>query len=209
MIRRLVPLVAVAAVAAACAIGNRYDYRTGSAGVAQTGDARIAVAVTDLRGYVLSGDKPASFVGLQRGGFGNPYDVSTASGAPMAADFAELLRKSFAANGTSVEVIPLEPGADAGAALAAFRGGDADRLLLREMHEWKTDVHAQVTVHWHLTARVFDRPGRLLAEESVRGREGTGTSGLSDEAKGRIASAEASRRLGKLLSRPAIADALG
>lgn len=127
----------------------------------------------------------------------------------MAIDFAELIRSSFAANETSVDVIPLNPGADVEAALTAYRDSDADRLLLLDIHEWKTDVYAQVTVHWNLTARVFDRSGRMLAEESIQGTGGTGTiGGLSDEAKGRIAATEASRLLGVLLNRPAIKGAL-
>lgn len=208
--RQIIALISVAILASACAIGNRYDYRAGSAKVPDTGDSRIAVAVTDSRSYVLSGEKPANFVGLQRGGFGNPFDVTTASGAPMATDFAELLRTSFVARGSSVDVFPLQTGADVEAALAAYRGTDADRLLLLEIHEWKTDVYAQITVHWNLTAKVFDRSGRLLAEESIQGTGGTGTiGGLSDEAKGRIAAAEASRLLGELLNRAAIKDALG
>lgn len=208
--RHIVALISVAILASACAIGNQYDYRAGSAKVPDTGDSSIAVAVTDLRSYVLSGEKPASFVGLQRGGFGNPFNVTTASGAPMATDFAELIRSSFAANDTAVDVIPLNPGAGVEAALGAYRDSEADRLLLLEVHEWKTDVYAQVTVHWNLTAKVFDRSGRQLAKESIEGTGGTGTiGGLSDEAKGRIAATEASRLLGELLDRPAIKAALG
>ena len=210
IIRQLAALISVALLMSACAVGNQYDYRAGSAKVPDTGDLRIAVAVTDLRSYVLSGEKSPNFVGLQRGGFGNPFDVTTSSGAPMAVDFAELIRSSFAANDTAVDVIPLNPGADVEAALAAYRNSEADRLLLLEIHEWKTDVYAQVTVHWNLTAKIFDRSGRLLAEESVRGTGGTGTiGGLSDEAKGQVAATEASRLLGELLNRPAIKDALG
>lgn len=63
-------------------------------------------------------------------------------------------------------------------------------------------------MHWHLTANVFDRAGRLLAAESIQGVQGTGTSGLFEEEKSRIATTEASRRFSELLSRPAIADAL-
>jgi hypothetical protein len=42
----------------------------------------LAVAVHDERSEVASGDKNPAFVGLLRGGYGNPMDVRTASGAP-------------------------------------------------------------------------------------------------------------------------------
>ena len=208
IIWRMIAFMAVASLAVGCAVGNQYDYRAGSASVPDTGASRIAIAVTDLRSYVVTGEKPVDFVGLQRGGFGNPFDVTTSSGAPLASDFADLLRNSFATKGAEADVIPLTADTEAEAAVAAFMDSDADRLLIVEVHEWKTDVYAQVTVHWNLTAKVFDRSGRRLAEESLRGVQGTGTSGLFEAEKNRIATAEASKRFSELLARPAIAAAL-
>ena len=69
-----------------CAIGNTHRYDLGNAALVAESDKRVAVCVADERPYVLSGEKPGSFVGLLRGGFGNPFDINTTSGEPMASD---------------------------------------------------------------------------------------------------------------------------
>lgn len=51
-----------------CAIGNQYSYRDSDLAIPVSGDDSIGLTVVDRRPYVLSGDKPASFIGLQRGG---------------------------------------------------------------------------------------------------------------------------------------------
>ncbi|MCL5776433.1 hypothetical protein M1105_05450 [Limibaculum sp. FT325] len=195
---------------AGCAIGNEYDYRAASAPVPASSAETLAVAVTDHRPYVLSGDKSPDFVGLQRAGFGIPYNVTTASGAPLADDLSVLLANSFAAAGTEVEIIRLPNGASADAALEQFKGTAADRFLLIEMLEWKSDHYAQVTIHWNLVGQVYDRSGRLLGEDRIQGTRGTGEGFWSLEAgKNRIVTAEAKRLFGELLARPSIAGALG
>jgi len=38
---------------------------------------KVNIIVNDKRPYVLSGEKPASYIGTYRGGFGNPFNVNT------------------------------------------------------------------------------------------------------------------------------------
>lgn len=205
---RLPILVAVAAVSG-CAIGNEYDYRAATAPVPQTSADTLAVTMTDHRPYVLSGEKSPDFVGLQRAGFGIPYSVTTESGAPLADDLTVFLANSFTGSGTKVETILLPPGASDADALARFQRTSADRLLLIEIREWKTDHYSQVTVHWDLAARVYDQRGTLLGQNRIQGTEGTGEGFWSLESgKSRIAAGEAQRRFGELLSKPSIVAAL-
>jgi hypothetical protein len=51
--------------------------------VAANGTA-VAVNVHDERPYVKSGDKAPYFIGKYRGGFGNPWDVTTQDKQPLA-----------------------------------------------------------------------------------------------------------------------------
>ena len=83
---RLLVIAAAFVALGGCAIGNKYDYEVASIELPVVGTNEIGVAVVDRRPYVVSGDKQPDFVGLQRGGFGNPFDVTTKSGNPMAAD---------------------------------------------------------------------------------------------------------------------------
>ena len=207
MITRAIAILGTALLLAGCAIGNKYDLSAGTAPLAET-TTSIAIAISDQRAYVLNGDKTPNFVGLQRGGYGNPFDVTTRSGAPLADDLTKLLVNSYTQAGARASALQVPRGATERDALPAFNATEADRLLLIEMREWKTDVFAQVTVSFDVTARVFDRSGTELASQSIRGTEGTGTSGVFEERKNEIANSEVRRRFGELLSRPDITAAL-
>jgi hypothetical protein len=64
-----------------CAFGRTYSYSDVPIAMqAISSSGSVTVAVVDDRPYVLSGGKPDRFVGLMRGGFGNPFDVNTQSG---------------------------------------------------------------------------------------------------------------------------------
>ena len=78
---RLAAVLCAATLAGGCAVGNQHVYRGASAEIGTSGDTTVAVATQDLRPYVASGEKAPNFVGLSGGGFGNPFNVTTASGS--------------------------------------------------------------------------------------------------------------------------------
>ncbi|MEH6548066.1 MAG: hypothetical protein V7701_16640, partial [Sneathiella sp.] len=88
LVSKLGVILAFGILLSACAVGNKYDYKDQPIDLAASSDQKIGVSVVDQRIYIVSGEKPADFVGLQRGGFGNPFDVNTKSGGPMADSFA-------------------------------------------------------------------------------------------------------------------------
>ncbi len=151
------PLVLVLALAG-CAVGNRYDYRGSIAGLPVSGTGRIAVDVLDARPYVLNHDKKPDFIGLQRGGFGNPFDVTTTSGRPMAEDMREALVSALQKQGYVA----------VGAADAAPR-----KLELRVL-EWKTDVMLRLSVSYDLVMSVYDGQGALLGRSTAKGIDAQG-----------------------------------
>ena len=65
----------------------------------------------DARPYVVSGNQPESFAGLLRGGYGNPFDVSTATGNPVARDLRDALARGMRERG--VEVLAVDTNAAA------------------------------------------------------------------------------------------------
>src|SRR6266850_4068485 len=89
----------VAMVASGCAVGNRYAYHTVVASPQVSGSTAVAVAALDQREYVRSGDKPPQFVGVQRGGFGNPFDVRTGDDKPLADAMTTALVNTLAKRG--------------------------------------------------------------------------------------------------------------
>jgi len=154
---RLLVLATVIALAG-CAVGNRYDYAGSISGLPIAGTDKVALEVVDARPYVLSGDKKPDFIGLQRGGFGNPFDVRTASGRPMAAEMHDAISTALQKQGFSV-VGAKEP---------------APRKMELRVAEWKTDAMVHFELRWDLTLNVYDDHGVLLAKSATNGREEQG-----------------------------------
>lgn len=138
-----------------CAIGNRYDYSSAISGLPVSGSGKLAVDVVDARPYVLSGDKKPDFVGLQRGGFGNPFDVRTGSGRPLAAEMRDAIAKALERQGFTVVA-----GTEA-----------APRKLELRVFEWKTDVMLSMKTKYDLQLSVFDANGVLLAQSKTKGED--------------------------------------
>src|SRR4051812_18081252 len=100
---KLAAVLAVAAALGGCAVGQTYKYSDAPMsleGVSSAG--AVAIAVQDARPYVISGNKAPTFVGLQRGGFGNPFDVNTQSGGPLANEIRDAIARALKARGVSV-----------------------------------------------------------------------------------------------------------
>ena len=74
---RVFVVILAAYTLAACAIGNTYDYRAATPSLKASASRSISVGVLDRRPYVLSGNKPPSFVGLQRAGHSAIVTVNT------------------------------------------------------------------------------------------------------------------------------------
>ena len=89
-----------------CAVGNKYSYKTSDIDlpIRTEGGEALVLQVKDLRPYVLNGDKEANFVGLQRGGFGNPFDVTTESGEPMTDVMAVAIENGLKEINLSIDV---------------------------------------------------------------------------------------------------------
>ena len=207
MFTRIITTIALALTVAGCAVGNKYDLSQGTAPVSEA-NRSVAVAVTDTRPYVTGGSKPPTFVGLQRAGFGNPWDVNTRSGRSLADDVTTMLVNSYKSKGVEATALSTTPGQATAEIVTQSASTGAERLLVVEMQEWKTDIYAQVTVSWNLTAKVFDASGQELASEQSNGQQGTGSAGIGEDANGQIADTALKQRFGDLLARPSIAAAL-
>jgi hypothetical protein len=144
-----------------CAVGNRYDYGNAISGLPVSGSGKLAVNVVDARPYVISGEKKPDFVGLQRGGFGNPFDVRTGSGRPLADEMRDAIAKALQQQGFAVV-----SGTEA-----------APRRLELRVLEWKTDVMMKMKTTYDLQLSVFDASGARLAQSKTKG-EDVGTGGF-------------------------------
>jgi hypothetical protein len=194
---------------AGCAVN--YDYRAVVADIGFSGTASVSVAVHDQRAYVLSGDKRPDYVGLVRGGFGNPFFRSTLSGRPLADDMTAVIATSLAKRGYKTVSVNVSHSDRAAAVLDALKAVGTDRMLLLRVNEWKSDLNPynDVTLFYSMQLALYDHDGKILAEKKIEGRESLGGDVWGPAAYARKAAPEAfKKKIEELLSGPDIAKAL-
>ena len=192
-----------------CAVGNRYAYSTVALEPTLTGSGRVSVATQDRREYVLSGDKKPNFVGLQRGGYGNPFDVGTSGGQPLADDMTRAIVVAMAKRGFQPAPVLVAPSADAAQVRQALFTDGAERGLLLTLREWKSDTYINVALRYDITLVVMDRTGATLAEKRTQGRDDLGGSFWNPPSHAKDAVPLAFKaKLEEVLNDPAIASAL-
>lgn len=206
-LRIVILLVFAPVLLSACAMGNKYDYRMASMPIPVAGSGTVGLKVADERPYILDGDKNPDFVGLQRGGYGNPFDVTTVSGQPMAQDMAETLKGALEDDGFRVVILDGQK-ADPEVLTARARAAGAQRVILLRIKEWKTDTALRVTLHYDLHLFVFDNTGALLAQNRLEGTSVAGGAAMPS-AIGTTARHAFEQKMGQLFYPPKIRAALG
>jgi len=180
----LLSLLCLAALLGACAVGRTYSYTQANLGLSGVSSAgSVALAVHDERPYVISGNKPEKFVGLMRGGFGNPFDVNTQSGGALALEMRDAIGKSLGAKGVKVVPVAVASSESPARAKRALGETNARRLVLVTLREWKTDTMMNTSLHYEVKVEVMDERGAALASNAIRGSYNLGSLGLSPEEK--------------------------
>lgn len=206
--RRLVPILAVALLSA-CAFGNRHAYHAANATVDTKATHAIAVGVLDGRQLVLEGKKNPNWVGYNRGGYGNTFDVTTATGNPLSQDMAASACRSLQGAGFTCTPVALEPGPDAEAAAATLAGQTADRKLLMVVNTWKADAYQYGWMGIDVSLRVYDGAGQLRGVGRIRETVEIGGSMWNPKkAMEEKVPQVWQEKLGQLLNMPEIAAAL-
>ncbi|MDC0361739.1 hypothetical protein OAN12_01680 [Halioglobus sp.] len=190
-----------------CAIGQVYDYDGAAVELPVMGSGTLGLGVVDRRPYIIDGDKNPDFVGLQRGGYGNPFDVTTDSGNSLASDMETALANELSANG--FEIVELHfSSPDAAIIASAIKSSVAGRNVVLTVREWKTDAMYNFGLSYDISLEVFDNTATLLASaETSANKEKLGGSGMQ-EANSVAAVHAFSRVAGRLFNNAAIKGAL-
>lgn len=193
-----------------CAFGTNMSLEKTPLSLAAPATKEFAVAVWDRRPYVLSGDKTPEWIGLQRGGYGNPFGVHTHSGKPLAEDFATAISNNYRLLGIQIQTISIPPrSADREDVLGLLRQQPA-KILLLTVNEWKSDTLVNVNFHFGLVAEVVDpRSGKTLATKELSGHEALDGSFWNPVgASERVTIAKQKEKLEQLLNSAEISQAL-
>jgi len=159
-----------------CAIGQTIKYHGITLDIKSSGTNSIAVAALDNRPYVMSGEKDMSYIGTFRGGYGNPFDVSTESENALAADMTVVLCESLNNHGYQAAPLPPVKGEKKEQATERLIQSNSDRLLLLTINEWYSNTYQNTGLFYDVHLAVIDKSGKVLAESTVKGEDDLGGS---------------------------------
>ena len=104
------------------------------------------------------------------GGYGNPFNVTTKSGNPLALEMQnaivqELQEKGYQATGLEIET------ADDSAIDQAVTAHGAPRNILLLLDEWMTDAMMRFGLSYDVTLQITNQDNALLAQNSSDGHK--------------------------------------
>lgn len=201
-------IVIVLSILSGCAIGNKYDYQEADISLPVKGTSTVSLGVVDKRDYVLNGNKPANFTGLQRGGFGNPFDVTTRSGKPLTDDITEALSRALQNAGFQVNNLYFSS-PDTSLVASVIKKGGTEKSILLTVSEWKTDVYMNISVSYDFLLQILNQQGKEIASASMNSNGIEKLSGAGFEGQNsRAATAALETKIARLFNDPAIIQAL-
>jgi hypothetical protein len=178
---------------ATAAFGRTENYSAAWPAVPYTCRFEVSVLVSDQRADVLSGKKAPTFVGVTRGGYGNPFSMKATSGRPLVDDLTTAIVEGLKNTGAVASgATPAEKD--------ARRARDSKTvLLLVQVHEWASDTYSTTDFSYDLSIAAYDSTGKLLGDGKV-----------AADSQRVNSSIEAGRKaLTELLAGPQVASALG
>lgn len=197
-----------ALVLCGCAVGRKQAYHNSSPRMMR-GTLSVALVVQDQRAAVRSGAKAPNFVGFQRGGFGTPFDVTTASGRALADDFTTSIRHGLLRAGYRVTALVISDRPSPAEIQQAMAQAGAERGLVFLIQEWKADTQTNIALRYDVVLLVLNPSGQVLARALIGGNDNLGGSfmdpaGFAEEAVPRAYN----QKLEELLSNPSVVRAL-
>jgi len=194
---------------AGCAVGNKYDLANAVPEVSHSSNQEVVLGVQDTREYILSGDKTEDFIGLQRGGFGNPFDVTTQSGKPLAEDVLNALAAGLEKQGYRVSKITISPLTETGTAKEKLSNEHKNRSILVSILNWKSDTMYSVAIHYDFKATVYNESGSRIAETTLQGSDELGGNMMNPPSHAmKVVPQALEEQLERIINSPAISDAL-
>lgn len=156
---KLVILLALVVILCSCGGGAAFNrtenIQSAWPVISYSTDNQIIIQVIDKRPDVLSKKVNPTYVGVMRGGFGNPFNMKTESGQPLADDIAISINNGFKNAGIKAEV---------------YNGMHANisnkikyRRLELTIYEWECDYFKTADFKYNLALTASNSDGKILA----------------------------------------------
>lgn len=149
---------------AGSAINRKENYSLAWPNITYSFSEHVLVGVIDKRPYITNGKLEPSYVGLMRGGFGNPWYMHTESGKPLADDLSQAVVSGFKNSGIDAESVKLSTNINESELNKSFLLRPSAKKLLLSINEWKSDTFTRTRFLINITAKVYDENGSIVGE---------------------------------------------
>jgi len=136
----------------------------------------LAVAVQDQREYIVSKMNKPQLCGIIRGGFGNPFYVTTTSGRPLAEDMCESLSNSLNKKGYQAISVNIATDCAYNDVLKKLTEKGAQQAVFLGFKEWKPDGigGGNLGLNYDFKLQVVNSSGNVTAEKDLSGHDNLG-----------------------------------
>lgn len=164
----LIGLACVAMLTSGCANMLKFKIADVDAKVNVTGNTAITVASLDKRAFIVDRSSPESYVGMVRGGYGNPFNATTLSNLSFADAVSKsickaLNQKGFKATSVSVKFDKTEQ-----QAVNSLLQTKMNKNILVVIREWESDSFYNLNIGYDFLLKVFNRDGTVLATSEAK-----------------------------------------
>ena len=139
----------------------------------------IVVGVLDERSYVVSGEKPAKYIGQFELSMGGPYDAFTNSKRPMANEFTDKLPRLLGHKFPQVKTVHLEIGLSKQEAVDKLLESGASKVVLITLKEWKSHTAIDTSLWFDAQLESFNTDKQLLAYKRTQGHDTFGGAAIA------------------------------
>jgi hypothetical protein len=165
---RLVLILLIGSLLGGCAIGNKYTIADVPAHFEATGKYSVVVASLDKRQFIVDKTSPDTYVGMVRGGYGNPFNATTISGLPFSDDVGQAICNALTRKGFKATLVPVKFDLTEEKVIERLLSNKEDRALLVLIQKWESDSFVNLNVGYDLILKVIAKDGTILATAQAK-----------------------------------------
>ena len=141
--------------------------------------ATITVGILDERPYVVSGEKPAKYIGQFELSMGGPYDAFTNSKKAMVNEFVDKMPQLLSKKFPKLKTSHLDVGLSKQDAVDQLLASGAQKVVLISLKEWKSHTAIDTSLWFDAQLEVFNSDKQLLSYKRIEGHDTFGGAAIA------------------------------
>ena len=161
-------ILLIGSLMSGCAMGVKYKIADVQAQFNANGKYLVVVASLDKRPFIIDKTSPATYVGMVRGGYGNPFNATTFSGLPFSDDVSQSICNALNRKGFKATLVNVKFDLAENEVIDRLLSKNGDRALLVIIKEWESDSFYNLNVGYNFILKVIAKDGTILATAEAK-----------------------------------------